>query len=245
METATCRVVFTSADGNVFPAARQGMEAACRYEPRATMTIETNGYGVHVCRNQAVVNTLKNPAWTHLLFVDHDVLLPEDAITLLLDLDVDVVTGCYPTIQRDVLPHRPVVLVGYDETQWYSTWFEGVRETLACGAGCLLIRRQVLEKMTPPWFEFVEDFSDGYKLAGEDVAFCHRLRQAGYKIMAHGGVRCGHLRTTDVASQVREEHEGPIEFTWCGPQSVSSRPDASRTGVEHGTKRNGRPLSVV
>ena len=57
----------------------------------------------------------------------------------------------------------------------------GLQRCDAVGGSGLLIRRDVLEKIGPPWF-MVEYGADGRLALGEDFFFSERLAAAGYDI---------------------------------------------------------------
>lgn len=60
-------------------------------------------------------------------------------------------------------------------------------EADALGAGCLLIKREVLEKVPRPWFR------NHYGTAGgEDMYFCDRVKEAGFEIWGDWSVQCTH-----------------------------------------------------
>ena len=57
------------------------------------------------------------------------------------------------------------------------------------GMGCALVRRECFEKISYPWFKYVE-YKNG-EILSEDNYFCDRA--AGLGIEADGRVRCGHV----------------------------------------------------
>jgi len=73
----------------------------------------------------------------------------------------------------------------------YTNWkFDEVFEVPGfIGTGCMLIKAELLEKITRPWFKTLE-FPDKVT---DDAFFCRRIKAAGYKILGHGGVLCGHF----------------------------------------------------
>lgn len=58
--------------------------------------------------------------------------------------------------------------------------------------GChfLLIHRTVIEKIGTNWFGYMHEQYG----SAEDFAFCHRVREAGFKIHVHTGVKTGHAK---------------------------------------------------
>ncbi len=71
-------------------------------------------------------------------------------------------------------------------------------EVAATGAACLMVHREVFEKIAAEqgarglWFNH-HHYPDGRPL-GEDLSFCRRARKAGYPIIVHTGLRFGHTK---------------------------------------------------
>jgi hypothetical protein len=64
---------------------------------------------------------------------------------------------------------------------------DDLEEIDGCGAHFCMIRRDVLEKIKPPWFQCTHPNS------GEDFYFCQRVKQAGFKIYVDYSVFTGHV----------------------------------------------------
>lgn len=150
---------------------------------------------VHQARNDIVKAALKHtPKITHMFFIDDDITVPPDGLLQLLSHDVPVVTGL--CIQRG-FPYLPCVFHrGEDNKLVHVTKFcEGLQEIDACGAACLLIRRDVLEAVEATgekWFDWP---ASGIS---EDLAFCERVKKLGYPIALDFAVKCGHLGVIEV-----------------------------------------------
>ena len=145
----------------------------------------------------------KDPNWTHIFFIDSDVVPPKDALKKLLMLDADVVTGVYPLFMDTGLcwsiadkDNNWVPMVDVVPPQKKPT------ETQSCGAGCLLIRREVLVDVKWPWFktEYQEIYLNQGKgiKTGEDVFFCKKVIEKGYKVIAEPTVICKHYNGVDM-----------------------------------------------
>lgn len=75
-------------------------------------------------------------------------------------------------------------------------------ELAVCGMGFTFVHRKVVEDIRDAygpddidWWCFGRDIIDGRR-AGEDVTFCHRARELGYKVWGVPSVRVGHEKTT-------------------------------------------------
>lgn len=180
-----------------------------------------------VARNEIARSFLAIPGATHLFFMDSDMAFPREAVTRLLSRGLPIVSGLY--VARTELPVPHVYHydhLGDDGGHWYRTdvqalarWMarhpeshamskaavyadtpDSLVECDAVGAGCLLIAREVLERMEPPWFKF--DTASGY--GGEDFWFCRKAKELGYPIVADLSVHCGHMFSS---------HVGAIDFS--------------------------------
>ena len=67
----------------------------------------------------------------------------------------------------------------------------------ATGAACILIHRSVLEKMGSGWYDQIP-VGDG-TLEGEDISFCHRMKDLDIPLWIHTGIRTTHMKTIWVA----------------------------------------------
>lgn len=168
-------------------------DVPCEYKPLHER------YGVALGRNRAVASFLDSP-YTHLLFVDDDVVVPPNTINDLLECDADIAAGCYVMLHPVNRRATPVLTV-FDGEQWAREWFDGVKDAERVATGCMLIRREVFAKVGVPgeWFRWPSWIEDGkFQHRSDDVEFCRQARERGFTIRAHGNVRCGHLRLVDL-----------------------------------------------
>jgi hypothetical protein len=138
--------------------------------------------------------------FTHIFFMDSDQVFPRDALMNLLAADKDIVSGIYP--QRSFFM-KPVIYKfakdpkpGEKKKEFILDWDEkgGPFEIDGCGAGCLLVKTDVLRKIGEPYFLISQGkgtTKDVYM--GEDFFFCLKSKEAGFKIWADPSVYCGHL----------------------------------------------------
>ena len=64
---------------------------------------------------------------------------------------------------------------------------EDLLECDGIGGGCILVHRQVLDAIEPPYFEY-----NPGTFVGEDFYFSRKVQAAGFKIFCDPGVICGH-----------------------------------------------------
>jgi len=147
---------------------------------------------------------------THLFMLDNDMVYPPSTLMELLRSDVDVVAGwgC-----SRVAPYYHNFMVPSDTGEFYDVPTTlptpaGLHEVGAVGACGMLIRREVLEALEPPWFADVTDEETGTRI-GEDVYFCRKARAAGFKVWCRTDLRFGHM----VPSLVFPSHGADGEYT--------------------------------
>lgn len=143
----------------------------------------------------------RDPNWTHILFIDSDTIPPDDALKKLLLLNADVAAGMYPLNMNEGL-HWSVSIEGTNWIPMQDDIPDEPFEISSCGAGCLLVRKEVLVDINWPWFKFefqklYDNDGKGIK-EGEDIYFCRRVKEEGYKIVADPSVKCRHINSVDM-----------------------------------------------
>lgn len=88
---------------------------------------------------------------------------------------------------------------------WSEIPQTGVFEVDGAGSAGMLIRRYVLDEMGYPWFE-----STNGVVLNEDVHFCLKARELGFKIFATADVALGHLGIFNVIPMYREGRWGAM-----------------------------------
>jgi hypothetical protein len=156
---------------------------------------------------------------THLLMVDSDIAFDADHVRTLYEAASDkaVVGGVYYSNFSD-LGVKPVVYdwttneLGMKTLEVIEAWDDGfpmwptrhkgsgpdpLVKVEAMGAGFLMIRYEVLDVLEAlygdpqPWFD--EPVVDGIHF-GEDLAFCQRVKDAGFSVWAHREVEVAHIK---------------------------------------------------
>lgn len=161
------------------------------------------GYDVATARNKCV-QTMLDGDWTHLLMVDNDVTPPKDALVNLLSHDKDVVSGYYAHRDRNNTETIVTNLCKVGELDYMTQWDgDELRNELAKGnvlirihgggMGCILIKRHVFERISYPWYDWVNYRDPNRSMLSEDLYFCEKCVQERIKIYADARVSCGHL----------------------------------------------------
>lgn len=186
--------------------------------PLETTIMRLPGRAVDDARNLLVKNFLNYPTYhDYLLMVDSDATWHPDAIPRLLSHALPIVTACIyyrglppvPTFgpyagQNSEGHHAYHFGKAADEIFNYceKAGVKADTQNAVClpprakdlwridgtGMHFCLIRRDVLEKMKPPWFYQVKGEN-----GGEDFHFCRQAIAAGYTLHADLAVHTGHI----------------------------------------------------
>jgi hypothetical protein len=158
-------------------------------------------------RNSLAADFLASDA-THLLFLDTDLIFTPQQITRLISHDEAIVAGLYPKKQPELAWVCNVLPGQVPDAR-------GLQRVKYIGTGCLLIRRDVLERMTAeiPSCAYITDagqiqrtehdlFPVGpmfdpeqqiVRYHSEDWGFCRRALDLGYDIFADTLVALKHV----------------------------------------------------
>lgn len=92
----------------------------------------------------------------------------------------------------------------------------GLIEVPATGSAGMLIRRHVLDELGPPWFEN----SNGLTI-DEDVEFCRKAREAGFRVMIDVDTQIGHIGTIVASPSYQQGQWGLlIDFLGRGENKI-------------------------
>jgi hypothetical protein len=154
--------------------------------PGSAMCIYSEVSTPAASRNILVERFLPLPQFEYILFLDSDMSPEPHTVGRLLSHNVDAVSAmCF-------MRHPPHMGAWYDEGHLIDYQRGGIQEVEAVGAACLMLKRQVIERLSYPWFG-----SDTPGL-GEDILFCKKLRDVGYKIFLDTELEVGHMQLRSV-----------------------------------------------
>lgn len=129
-----------------------------------------------------------------LCFIDSDMMFPPNTLTnLLAHGDLDIVSGAY--CRRS--PPYDFMVWDLDERPIKPPISPQLQEVGLSGMAFTIIRRRVFERMPQPWFEHGK-FNNPHA-ADEDVYFCRKARQLGFRIWTDPTVQVWHLYQGAVA----------------------------------------------
>lgn len=141
----------------------------------------------------------------YVMWFDSDMIFSPDTLKTLLDdlekYECDVASGLY---FRRSSPYSPVAFSKFDVVDGkavfedYEGPLTGVHEVEGVGFGCVVMSSQVIFDM----FAKYGDCFSPIARVGEDLSFCYRARDLGYKIMLDTNVKCGHVGHVIVTEQL-------------------------------------------
>lgn len=151
-------------------------------------------------RNEIVKTFLKSSC-DYLLMIDDDIVPPLGILNL-ADFQKDIIGAlCF------AFTHNMIVPIAWkrraDGLYWISD-FDGndaLQEVDAVGTGCIMLSRKVLSENwwqeNGGWFKNEYD-KTGYKMEGNDLAFCRKAQALGYKVYTHTDYTCSHIVPMDL-----------------------------------------------
>lgn len=158
---------------------------------------------IYTSRNAIATEAIKMDA-DYVFWLDSDMVFKPDTLVRMLETlkanDLDILSGLY---FRRVPPYSPVLFdkIEMDGEECDYSEFQSIPDGLfevgACGFGCVLMKTDV-------FFDVQSKFGNMFAPignTGEDVAFCWRARQCGYKVFCDPSVICGHVGYSVVDEQ--------------------------------------------
>jgi GT2 family glycosyltransferase len=189
--------------------------------------LQVIGRPVDQARNELAEAALEVREVTHLLWIDDDMVFGPDAASRLLEHDLPIVGGLYYN-RRD--PWQPLLLRELSSGGQYGWVYEhgpGLVDVDATGAGFLLTKREVYEKIRPTlasgdgFFSYltVEDAAGELQVRSEDVSFCVRAKEAGYSLAVDTDVEIGHVGEVVVDAAFARRNRTRLVDPWVPPAS--------------------------
>lgn len=150
------------------------------------------GYDIDRARNFMAQWALDEKC-DYLFMVDSDIILPQDAISNLLQHRAMVCLGWYARTTDESFTN-----VVRKATAGHGDCFsvkelasmDGTIEVKAGGMGCALVSTDVFGRIKFPWFEY----TDGPAAMSEDYSFCKKCWEAGIGVLLDARVGCGHIK---------------------------------------------------
>lgn len=171
------------------------------------------GYDCATARNKIAQLAIREK-YDYVLMVDNDVVLPKNALRLLLEDRVDVCLGYYAhrgekneysgrnNVCRYLNPNEyNFPYRGYPfESEYTTQELEAMKakgekkiRIHGGGMGCALIRVGLFDDLEFPWFDWVNKPDQNAEMLSEDLFFCERCVQAHVPVYTDVRVGCGHI----------------------------------------------------
>ena len=167
-------------------------------KPGETALSVTKNTLIYNARNLIARKAIEQ-GFDRVMWFDSDIIMPPNAMERLaadMDAGLDFVTGVY---YKRVLPTAPVV---FKDVWWRVNQGEaaagaetvtdipqGLFEVAGCGFGCCMtsvkMLKDLVDRVGAPFTPLIG--------VSEDLTFCLRAREAGYRIICDGRIQCGHI----------------------------------------------------
>lgn len=132
-----------------------------------------------------------------LLMVDTDMVIPRDVPEKLLSVGRPLVGALCYGVNPSGETFPVLTRVGDTGPERITEWDSRIVEVDGTGAACLLIHRDVLEKMGanfPPPHSWFEEITFRGKEIGEDTTFCLRAKELGFDPCVDTSAKVGHVK---------------------------------------------------
>ena len=162
-----------------------------------------SGSLIYTSRNALATQAIQMTA-DYVFWLDSDMVFKPDTLVRMMDAlqknDIDILTGLY---FRRVPPYTPVLynVLDIEGVKADFSEFDQIPDKLfevgACGFGCVLMKTDVFFDVQGKFGNMFAPIGNN----GEDVAFCWRARECGYKVICDPSVICGHVGYSVVDDQ--------------------------------------------
>ena len=146
-----------------------------------------SGTLVYLARER-IAHRAINEEYTHVLWLDSDMIFNTSILDDLMFSGKGFVTGIYHA-RRKGYASCIFKSIEINKIERFDEYPRETFEIAGCGFGCVLVEAEILKAVclnkgtcfTP------------LKSLGEDIAFCKRAREMGYKLYCEPSVVCGHI----------------------------------------------------
>jgi hypothetical protein len=157
-----------------------------------------------------------------MMWIDDDTVPPPNAVTELFYVlsqnpKAAICGGIYCTKE---VPPSPIVFMELGGGPYWQWTLGDVFKCKGLGTGCMMVRTSVMKDIPKPWFKDTSESTPGdiedrggvlLRIAGrtgtDDTYFCKKVDEAGYEILAHGGVLPTHV---DYSSDPMKVYKLPL-----------------------------------
>lgn len=163
-----------------------------------------SGTLVYIARDR-IAHKAINERYTHVLWLDSDMIFQENILERLLLSGEDFVTGIYHARRKN---YASVIFkeIGKKSVERFDTYPGEMFQIAGCGFGCVLTSVHLLSNV---FLLFNTCFTPLPSL-GEDIAFCKRATDLGFKLWCEPSVVCGHMGKIAIYPEDHEQWKKTI-----------------------------------
>ena len=170
----------------------QSLLKLCQHLQREGVRYNTeiqSGTLVYLARNK-LANKAVNEEYTHILFLDSDMVFDENLVETLTFCGKDFVCGAF---QSRRAPYGSCIFSSLKPVRRVKEYGIEPFQVEGCGMACTMISTEILKEVQSTYgnpFDpaIIEDIT-----FGEDTAFCWRARKCGFEIWCEPTARIGHI----------------------------------------------------
>lgn len=157
-------------------------------DEKVNFTIDINSGTLVYLARERIAHRAINEEYTHVLWLDSDMIFTPNILDDLMFSGKSFVTGIYHA-RRKGYASCIFKSIEINKIERFDEYPNETFEIAGCGFGCVLVEAEILKAVclnkgtcfTP------------LKSLGEDIAFCQRAREMGYKLYCEPSVVCGHI----------------------------------------------------
>ncbi len=144
---------------------------------------------VYFARNQLACKAI-NENFTHILFIDSDMVFHDTIVEDLTFCGKDFVCGAFQSRRR---PYNSCVFTSLKPLERVKEYGVEPFRVAGCGMACTLISTEILKEVQQRYGNCFDPETINGVQFGEDLAFCWRVGQIGREIWCEPTARIGHI----------------------------------------------------
>lgn len=147
-----------------------------------------SGTLVYMARER-IAHKAINEKYDYVLWLDSDMIFSPEILDDLMFSGQQFVTGIYHARRKGYASCIFKEIEINEKVERFEEYPSETFEIAGCGFGCVLVSREILEQVCIYYGTCFTPLK-GY---GEDIAFCKRARDMGFKLWCEPSVVCGHI----------------------------------------------------
>lgn len=160
-----------------------------------------SGTLVYIARNRLAIKAFQQ-SYTHVLWLDSDMIFTDDVLDDLLFSGKDFVAGVFHARRP---PHMSCLFTSLIPLERVLEYPTDTFEIKGCGFACVLMKTELFGKI-----DVLHAF-DPMPDLGEDLACCKRLTDAGVQLWCEPSCRIGHIGHITIWPEDEKEWHGKLK----------------------------------